>query len=135
MSEITWMDMVDDPEADVYETLQIMYRDKTAFENHPVGAGLAMQRAGQRLEAELGEELPGLKIELLRVDIDLQGFIFRASFYMLGGWTSWNMMLSVLDIAIGRRPIAGAIGDLIVANAVGYFADRIRKVRTNGNPG
>lgn len=135
MSDQTWMDMVDDPEADVYETLRAMHKDKTAFEDHPVGAGLAMQHAGKRLEAELGKELPGLRIELLRVDVDLQGFIFRASFYMLGGWTSWNMMLSVLDIAIGRRPIAGAIADLIVAHAVGYFANRIRKGEANGDQG
>ncbi len=135
MSDQTWMDMVDDPEADVYETLRAMHKDKTAFEDHPVGAGLAMQHAGTRLEAELGKELPGLKIELLRVDTDLQGFIFRASFYMLGGWTSWKMMLSVLDIAIGRRPIAPAMADLFVTHAVGYFADRIRKGEANGDQG
>lgn len=28
MSEITWMDMVDDPQADVYETLRIMHKER-----------------------------------------------------------------------------------------------------------
>jgi hypothetical protein len=135
VSDQTWMDMVDDPEADVYETLRAMHKDKTAFEDHPVRAGLAMQHAGKRLEAELGKELPGLKIELLRADIDLQWLIFRVSFYMLGGWTSWNCTVSVLDLAIGRRPIAPAIADLFVTFAVGYFANRIRKGEANGDQG
>lgn len=135
MSDQTWMDMVNDPQADVYETLRIMHKDKTAFEDHPIGAGLAMQHAGQRLEAELGKELPGLKIELLKADTDLRWLIFRVSFYMPGGWTSWNCSVSVLDIAIGRRPIAGAIADLFVTHAVGYFADRIRKGESNGDQG
>lgn len=131
MSVQAWMDMLDDPAADAYETLRVMSQDKAAFTDHPFAACLAIEHAGRRLAAELAGELPGLKIEFSRADADMQWSIFKVSFYMLGGWTSWNRALGVRDILDARRPPASSVADLIVIDAVGYFADRIRKGKSD----
>lgn len=137
MSEPAWLAMVDDDEADVYETLRAMHRDKAASE-YPMAVHLVMKRAGERLEAELTKELPGLRISLLRIDPDQQWMAFKVSFYMLGGWTQWTRALSVSEIVFRNEPgepVSESVAHLFVIDAARYFANRIKKGETDAHTG
>lgn len=130
MSEPAWMTMIDDDEADVYETLRAMYKDKTAFDEYPIAAMLAMTRAGKRLETELIEELPGIKIELLKIEASLRLTIFRAAFYMLGGWTQWTRALTVHETVFRGENVSESVAEMFVIDAVEHFRNRITKKET-----
>lgn len=134
MSEPAWLAMIDDPQADAYETLRAMQRDKAASE-YPAAVHLVMRRVGERLETELTKELPGLRIELSRIDPDQQWTVFKVSFYMLGGWTQWTRALSVSEIVFRGEPVSESVAHLFVVDAASYFVNRIKKGETDVHTG